>query len=138
MIKLIKFTTLTHNKNTLLLTTNHCWTFSRPRNHTKPTVCFKNTLVETYNKSQLYRIHCITKKRLTLLPAAGNPPVQTHCTKNYTPIIEEHSSSFNAVEKFTQKSTNKSNSIQQISNVRGNMYRAVSYTHLTLPTKRIV
>jgi len=47
MIKLIKFTTLAHSTNTLLPTANHCWTFSRPRNHTEPTVCFKNTLAET-------------------------------------------------------------------------------------------
>ena len=65
MIKLIKFTTLTHSKNTLLPTANHCWTYSRPRNHTESTVYFKNTLAETYNKSQLYRIHCITQKCLT-------------------------------------------------------------------------
>jgi len=86
MIKLIKFTTLAHIKNTLLPVANHCWTFSRPRNHTKPTVCFKNTLAETYNKSQLYRIHCITKKCLTLLIAAN------HCwtfsrPRNHTELI---------------------------------------------------
>jgi len=63
MIKLIKFTTLAHSKNTLLLAANHCWTC---------TVCFKNTLAETYSKSQLYRIHYIIKKRLTLLPAANH------------------------------------------------------------------
>jgi len=88
----------------------------------KPTVCFKNTLAESYSKSQLYRIHCITKKRLTLLPVVGKPPVQTHCTTNYTLVIQELSSSFNTIETFTQKSTNKSNSIQQIRNVRRNIY----------------
>jgi len=75
-------------------------------------MCLKNTLAETYSKSHLYKINCITKKRLTLLPAAGNPPVQTRCTMNYALVIQEHSSNFNTIERFTQKSTNKSNSIQ--------------------------
>jgi len=57
--QLIKFTTLAHNKNTLHSAANHCWTYSRPRNHTESTVCFKNSHAETHNKSQLYRIHCI-------------------------------------------------------------------------------
>jgi len=91
----------------------------------KPIVCFKNTLAETNNKSQLYRIHCITKKRLTLHPAVGKPPVHTHCTMNYTPIIQELSSSLNTVERFTQKSTNNNNSIQKIRNVRRNRYRVL-------------
>ena len=125
MIKLIKFTTLAHSKQTLLPTANHCWTYSRPRNHTESTVCFKDTLAETYTKSQLYKIHFITQKCLTLLSAAGKPPVQTHCTTNYTPVIQKHSSNFNTIERFTQKSTNKSNSTQQIRNVRGNRYRVL-------------
>jgi len=125
MIKLIKFTTLAHSKQTLLPIANHCWTYSRPINHTESTLCFKNTLAETYTKSQLYRIHCITQKRLTLLPLAGKPPVHTHYTTNYTIVIQEHSSSFNTIERFTQKSTNKSNSTQQIINVRGNRYRVL-------------
>jgi len=91
----------------------------------KPIVCSKNSLIETYSKSQLYRIYCITKKRLTLLLAVGKPPVQTHYTMNYTPVIQELSSSFNTIERFTQKSTNMSHSIQQIRNVRRNRYRVL-------------
>jgi len=97
----------------------------RTRNHTKSTVCSKNSFAETYSKSQLYIIHCITKKCRTLLPAVGKLPVQTHCTKNYTPVIQELSSSFNTLDRFTQKSTNKSNYIQQIRNVRRNRYRVL-------------
>jgi len=44
---------------------------------------------------------------------------------NYTPVIQEHSSSFNTIEIFTHQSTNKSNSIQQISNARRNRYRVL-------------
>jgi len=92
--------------------------------HRNP-LCSKNSLAETYSKSQLYIIHCITKKSLTLLPAVGKPPVQTHCTTNYTPVIQELSSSFNTIERFTHKSTNKNNSIQYIKNVRRNRYRVL-------------
>jgi len=88
-------------------------------------MCFKNTLAKTYSKSQLYRTHCITKKRLTLLHAVGEPPVQSHCTTNYTLVFQELSSSLNTVERYTQKSTNNNNSIQQIRNVRRNMYRVL-------------
>jgi len=88
-------------------------------------MCFKNTLAESYIKSQLYRIHCITKKRITLLPVVGKPPVQTHCTTNYTPVIQELNSSFNIIERFTQKSTNTSDSIQHIRHVRRNRYRVL-------------
>jgi len=91
MINLIKFTTLANNKQKLLPAANHCWTYSRPRNHTKSTVFFKNTLAETYNKSQLYRIHCITQKRLPsprsrpLLNLQQNKkPHRTHC------VFQEH------------------------------------------------
>ena len=92
MIKLIKFTTLAHNKNTLLPATNHYWTFSRPRNHIESTVCFKNTLAETYSKSQLYRIYCITKKCLTapcskplLNLQQTKKPHRTHCVFQENP-----------------------------------------------------
>ena len=69
--------------------------------------------------------HYITKKRLLLLPAAGEPPVQTHCTTNYTTVIQEYNSSFNTDERFTHKLTNTSNSIQHIINVRRNRYRVL-------------
>jgi len=46
----IKFTTLAHSMNTLHSAANHCWTYSRPRNHTESTVCFKNSLAKTYSK----------------------------------------------------------------------------------------
>jgi len=91
MINLIKFTTLAHNKQKLLPATNHCWTYSRPRNHTESIVCFKNTLAETYSKSQLYIIHCITQKCLTahrsrpLLNLQQNKkPHRIHC------VFQEH------------------------------------------------
>ena len=92
---------------------------------TQNSLCVSRTPLLKPTTTQLYRIHCITKKRLTLLSTAGKPPVQTHCTMNYTPVIQEHSSSFNTIERFTQKSTNKSNSIQQIRNIRGNRYRVL-------------
>ena len=91
MIKLIKFTTLAHSKNTLLPTANHCWTYNRPRNHTESTVCSKNTLAKTYSKSQLYRIYCITQKCLTaprsrplLTLQQTKKPHRTHC------VFQEH------------------------------------------------
>jgi len=65
---------------------NHCWTYNRPRNHTESTVCFKNILAETYSKSQLYRIYCITHNA-SLHPAIDHcwtysrirNHIETHC-----------------------------------------------------------
>jgi len=74
----------------------------------KPTVCFKNSLAETHSKSQLYRTHCITQNRLTLHLAVGEPPIQSHCTTNYTPVIQERSSSFKTDEEHSHSNTNTS------------------------------
>ena len=125
----------THNKSQLYrihCITQKCLTAPRSRPllnlqqnkkpHRNPLCVPRTPLVKPYSKSQLYRIHCITKKPLTLLPVVGKPPVQTHCTANYTLVIQELNSSFNTIEIFTQKSTNKSNSRQQIRNVRRNRY----------------
>jgi len=54
-----------------------------------PLCVSRNTLAEPYSKSLLYRIHCITNTSLTLLPAVGSTPVQTLCTQNYNPVIQE-------------------------------------------------
>jgi len=92
--QLIKFTTLAHNKNTLHSAANHCWTYSRPRNHIESTVCFKNSLAETYSRLQLYRIHCITQKRLTaprsrplLNPQQNKKPHRNPLCVSRTPLL---------------------------------------------------
>ena len=54
-----------------------------------PLCVSRNTLAEPYSKSLLYRIHYITNTSLTLLPAVGSTPVQTLCTQNYNPVIQE-------------------------------------------------
>ena len=93
--QLIKFTTLAHNKNTLHSVANHCWTYIRPRNHTESTVCFKNSLAETYSKSQLYKIHCITQKCLTALrsrpllnPQQNKKPRRNPLCVSRTPLLK--------------------------------------------------
>ena len=66
-LKMINWSSLQHFPTARIHCTrsNHCWTYSRPRNHTESTMCSKNSLAETHSKPQLYRIHCITQKRLT-------------------------------------------------------------------------
>jgi len=66
-LKIINWSSLQHllQQEYTAHRSNHCWTYSRPRNHTESTMCFKNSLAETHSKSQLYRIHSITQKRLT-------------------------------------------------------------------------
>jgi len=88
-------------------------------------VCFKNSLAETHNKSQLYRTNCITQNRLTLHLAVGEPLVQSHCTMNYTPVIQERSSSFNIDDENTI-TANTSTSIQRITKVIKKGYRRLS------------
>jgi len=74
---------------------NHCWTYSRSRNHTESTVRLKNSLAEIHSKSQLYRVHCITQKRLTttrsrplLNPQQNKKPHRNLLCVSRTPLLK--------------------------------------------------
>jgi len=76
---------------------NHCWTYSRLRNHTESTVRFKNSLAETHSKSQLYRVHCITQKHLTatrsrplLNPQQNKKSHRNPLCVSRTPLLKPH------------------------------------------------
>jgi len=93
---MISWSSLQHLPTTRIHCTpqHHFWTYSRPRNHTKSTVCFKSSLAKTHNKSQLYRIHCITQKRLTtpcsrplLNPQQNKKPHRISLCVSRTPLL---------------------------------------------------